>query len=85
MQENHGQVILDPFSFHWCAAHEHNAYTLKHHPIHECQQCAIRLISNAPEIRDINKFYDFNNKSIMMFLTFAGQSFNVLSFCVLLA
>ena len=29
--------------------------------------------------------YDFNNKSIMMFLTFAGQSFNALSFCVLLA
>ena len=27
----------------------------------------------------------FNNKSIMMFLTFAGQSFNVQSFCVLLS
>ena len=25
--------------------------------------------------------YDFNNKSIKMFLTFAGQSFNLSSFC----
>ena len=55
MQGNHGQAILDPFSLHWCTAHEHNVYTLKHHPIRECQQCALRLISNAPKIRDINK------------------------------
>ena len=75
MQGNHGQAIFDPFSLHWGTAHENNVYTLKHHPIHECQQCAIRLISNAPKIRDINKLYDFDNTSIMMFLTFAGQSF----------